>query len=412
MIRFNLCFSFLLLLFISCQDENKSADSNREVLTELPAPSKESATPNLFVSESGQVYLSWVEYLNDTTDALKYATLEQASWSTPQTIATGSDWFVNWADFPSFVSYKDGGQTLAAHWLQKSNSGTYDYDVHIAQSLDAGKTWQPSFIPHRDSIAAEHGFVSMLPLSKNRIFATWLDGRNTKGEGHDDGGGHGHHGSMTLRSALFDKAGNLYEETELDNRICDCCQTSAALTDKGVIIAYRDRSEDEIRDISVVRKVNEQWTKPAKVFADNWRIAGCPVNGPAIKANGAFVAIAWYSMPKEKAEIKIAFSEDSGATFQTPIRIDNGNPLGRIAIELLSDNMALVSWLENTDENAEIRAIKVNTKGKIGNDFLVSKTDAARDSGFPVMVKSGNQIIFAWTHVDDLTHIKTAILKL
>ena len=412
MIRFNLCFSFLLLLFISCQDENKSADSNREVLTELLVPSKESATPNLFVSESGQVYLSWVEYLNDTTDALKYATLEQASWSTPQSIATGSDWFVNWADFPSFVGYKDGGQTLAAHWLQKSNSGTYDYDVHIAQSLDAGKTWQPSFIPHRDSIAAEHGFVSMLPLSKNRIFATWLDGRNTKGEGHDDGGGHGHHGSMTLRSALFDKAGNLYEETELDNRICDCCQTSAALTDKGVIIAYRDRSEDEIRDISVVRQVNGQWTKPTRVFADNWRIAGCPVNGPAIKANGAFVAIAWYSMPKEEAEIKIAFSEDSGTTFQTPIRIDNGNPLGRIAIELLSDNMALVSWLENTDENAEIRAIKVNTKGKIGNDFLVSKTDAARDSGFPVMVKSGNQIIFAWTHVDDLTHIKTAILKL
>ena len=217
---------------------------------------------------------------------------------------------------------------------------------------------------------------------------------------------------MTLRSALFDKAGNLYEETELDNRICDCCQTSAALTDKGVIIAYRDRSEDEIRDISVVRQVNGQWTKPTKVFADNWRIAGCPVNGPAIKANGAFVAIAWYSMPKKEAEIKIAFSEDSGATFQTPIRIDNGNPLGRIAIELLSDNTALVSWLENTDENAEIRAIKVNTKGKIGNDFLVSKTDAARDSGFPVMAKTGNQIIFAWTHVDDLTHIKTAILKL
>ena len=412
MIRFNLCFALLLLLFTSCQDENKSTDLNMGVLTELPTPSKESATPNLFVSESGQVYLSWVKYLNDTTDALNYAVLEEKGWSTPQTIATGSDWFVNWADFPSFVGYKDGGQTLAAHWLQKSNLGTYDYDVRIAQSLDAGKTWQPSFIPHRDSIAAEHGFVSMLPFSKDRIFATWLDGRNTKGEGHDDGGGHGHHGSMTLRSALFDKAGNLYEEAELDNRICDCCQTSAALTDKGVIIAYRDRSEDEIRDISVVRQVEGQWMKPAKVFADNWHIAGCPVNGPAIKANGAFVAVAWYSMPKEKAEIKIAFSEDSGATFQTPIRIDNGNPLGRIAIELLSDKTALVSWLENTAENAEIRAVKVNAKGKIGNDFLVSETDAARDSGFPVMAKSGNQIIFAWTHVDDLTHIKTAILKL
>jgi len=148
----------------------------------------------------------------------------------------------------------------------------------------------------------------MLPLSANKIFATWLDGRNTKGEGHTNKEhGHGHHGAMTLRSAIFDKSGALTQETELDNRICDCCQTSAALTDKGPIVAYRDRSETEVRDISV------------------------------IKADGAFIAIAWYSMPKGKAEVKVAFSEDSGSTFQRPIQIDNGNPLGRIALELLVD---------------------------------------------------------------------------
>lgn len=409
----------LLLLIGACQEERKpTADNDNPtyVIKEIPTTEKESLAPNLFVSETGEVYLTWVEYLNDTTDALQFSILEKENWSVPKTIATGSNWFVNWADFPSLVSYPDNGQTLAAHWLQKRTLGTYDYDVHIAQSLDAGKTWQPSFIPHRDSIAAEHGFVSMLPVSKEKVFATWLDGRNTKGEGHDTGGhddgGHGHHGAMTLRSAIFDKAGKLYQEAELDNRICDCCQTSAALTDKGFIVAYRDRSEDEIRDISIVRQVNQEWTEPATVFADNWKIAGCPVNGPAIKAKGKFVAVAWYSMPQEKATIKIAFSDDSGATFQAPIQIDKGNPLGRIAIELISDNTALVTWMENTEELAEIRAIKVTPKGKVGDDFLITKTDAARDSGFPVMAKTGNQIVFAWTHVEEATTVKTAILEL
>lgn len=395
----------------ACQNKEQTNSLKMTTQKELPIQCKESLAPNLFVSETGQVYLTWVEYLNDTTDALQFSILEKDKWSNPRTIATGSNWFVNWADFPSLVSYPDNGQTLAAHRLQKSNLGTYDYDVHIAQSLDAGKTWQSSFIPHRDSIAAEHGFVSMLPVSADRIFATWLDGRNTKGDGHDDGG-HGHHGAMTLRSALFDKTGKLYEETELDNRICDCCQTSAALTDQGIIVAYRDRSEDEIRDISVVRQVNGVWTEPANVFADNWKIAGCPVNGPTIKANGAFVAIAWYSMPEGKAVVKVAFSEDSGSTFQQPIQIDNGNPLGRIALELLADNTALVTWMENTEEIAEIRTIQVNPKGKVGPDFLVAKTDAARDSGFPVMARTENQIVFAWTHVDSLTSIKTSVINL
>jgi len=271
--------------------------------------------------------LSWVEYLNDTTDALVFSKLENEKWSTPKTIATGSDWFVNWADFPSLVAYEDEGKTLAAHWLQKRAEGTYDYDVHIAQSKDGGDTWSSSFIPHRDSIAAEHGFVSMLPTSDNKIFATWLDGRNTKGEGHEeDSHGHGHHGAMTLRTAVFDENGKLSEEAELDNRICDCCQTSAAMTDDGVIVAYRDRSEKEIRDISIVRKVNGKWTTPKPVFNDNWLIAGCPVNGPALAANGKNVAIAWFTMSEEKPQVKVAFSDDSGANFSEPIRIDEGNP--------------------------------------------------------------------------------------
>lgn len=402
---------FYLLLMPACQEAPYVNFTTLSGMKEIPTPCKEGGEPNLFASETGQIYLSWVEYLNDTTDALVFSKLENEIWSTPQRIASGSDWFVNWADFPSLVAYKDEGHSLAAHWLQKSAAGTYDYDVRIGQSLDGGRSWSPSFIPHQDGIAAEHGFVSMVPLSEDRIFTTWLDGRNTKGEGHDSGG-HGHHGAMSLRAAVFDKSGNLYEEAELDNRICDCCQTSAAITDKGIIVVYRDRSDKEIRDISIVRQVDGKWTSPVPVFEDNWLIAGCPVNGPSISAMGNHVAIAWYTMPENKPQVKVAFSKDSGATFSNVVRIDDGNPLGRVAIELLSEQEAIVSWIESKDSIAVIQAVKVNNSGKVDDPLIISNTSPTRKSGFPVMAKNAKQIVFAWTHVDRLTNIKSVILDL
>ncbi|MFT5169352.1 MAG: hypothetical protein ACI8P3_004601 [Saprospiraceae bacterium] len=413
--KLNLFFIVVLLLFFACQssmDDNKRLNP---VIKEIVVPTKESGEPNLFVTKNGQVYLSWIEYLNDTTDALLFSNLENNTWSKPQKIASGADWFVNWADFPSIVAYRNDDQKLAAHWLQQSSEGTYDYDVHISQSDNGGKTWTPSFIPHRDSISAEHGFVSMLPLPNDRIFATWLDGRNTKGEDIEnvdsEHSGHGHHGAMTLRAATFDRFGNLYDEVELDDRICDCCQTSAALTEEGIIVVYRDRSEKEIRDISVVRQVKGTWTTPIPVFQDNWFIAGCPVNGPSVKTNRNNVAVAWFTMEGEKGQVKIAFSNDNGKTFHTPYRIDDGNGLGRVDLMFLSQDEVLVSWIEKTEESAEIRVAKVNPNGKVGGSFILSTTSSSRKSGFPKIAKNDNQLLLAWTHVDSLTLVKTAILN-
>ncbi len=405
---------FLILVFFlcfSCQESSNKKGLAVNILEEIVSPCKEGGEPNLFVSENGQVYLSWVEYMNDTTDALLFSKLENGKWSSPNTIASGTDWFVNWADFPSIVAYEDDGNSLAAHWLQKSDQGTYNYDVRISQSLDGGKTWNPTFIPHRDSISAEHGFVSMLPISSNKVFATWLDGRNAKGEGHD-AGVHEHHGAMSLRTAIFDKNGNLTEEAELDNRICDCCQTTAAITDEGIIVAYRDRSEDEIRDISIVRKVDGKWTLPKSISNDNWLILGCPVNGPAIAAYGKNVALAWFTMSDENPKVKVAFSKDNGANFSAPIQIDDGNPIGRVDVVMITKEEALVTWLEKNENDAEIKMICVNKDRKEGESITIAHSKSSRQSGFPRMVKTGSQIIFAWTHIDSLTTIKTGILTL
>lgn len=405
----------LCMIIASCKNES-NPKVHKFAITELDAPCKKGGEPNLFSDENGKIFLTWVEYLNDTTDALMFSSLDNSNWSTPKMISSGSDWFVNWADFPSLVAYPQSN-TLAAHWLQKSDVGTFDYDVRIAQSRDSGESWDPSFIPHKDGIAAEHGFVSMVPIDSNRVFATWLDGRNTKSkDSNDNKHDHdhsGHHGAMTLRGAFFDPQGNLSGEIELDQKICDCCQTAAVKTNDGILVAYRDRSDKEIRDISYVRYTNNTWTAPQTLHNDQWKIAGCPVNGPALDALDDAVLAAWYTMDGETPIIKYSFSDNNGASFGKTEILQSGNTLGRIDAILTSDNDGYVSYINHKDENAKIMLHKVSSSGHNSSPIAISEIDPSRQSGFPRMTLSGNKIIMAWTHVaEGSTTIKTVEISL
>jgi hypothetical protein len=399
----------VILLHFGCQQDSSNSKSSINLdnftLSELKSPVGSGGEPNLFVSEQGKIYLSWVEYVNDTTDALMFSEIKNDTWAAPTEIARGSDWFVNWADFPSLVVYKNNDQHMAAHWLQKRAAGTYDYDVHIAQSKDGGKSWNESFIIHTDSVSAEHGFVTMLPQDNGKIFATWLDGRFTKVDGeetapdsHDDHG-HGGGGAMTLRTATFDIDGKIYAEKELDHRICDCCQTTAIVTPKKTLVAYRDRSVDEIRDISFVQKTNEGWSSPSLVHTDNWKIAGCPVNGPALANHKNDIAIAWFTAADEKPKVNVSFYNNEITSFEKPIRVDDANPLGRVGIELF-DDFAMVSWLEQVGENAEIKLAQVFSNKEKPKTITLSKSSTSRRSGFPQIEKTADKLIFAWTVSD------------
>jgi hypothetical protein len=362
---------------------------------ELPSPaSATSGQPNLTVDKKGRVYLSWIDRLNEGRVALRFAMKEGTRWSAPQTIAEGTNWFVNWADFPSLLVLPDG--SLAAHWLAKSGAGTYAYDVNIARSFDQGKTWGKPITPHRDGTQTEHGFVSLLPTPDGSLSAIWLDGREMATGNPALNTDHGH-GNMTLRYAMLRKDGVLEQEALLDAKVCECCQTSAALTSQGAVVAYRDRSDQELRDISIVRWQNGQWSEPKPVFRDGWQINGCPVNGPAIAAAENQVAVAWFTGANNKSQVKLAFSDDAGATFGQPIIIDDGNPAGRVDVLLLKDGSALVCWLEKLANGGEIRVRRVTREGKPKASITVAPSGTARSSGFPQMIRSGNSIIFAWT---------------
>lgn len=388
-------FIVLAIMVIGCAP---SAETTYKVIP-IPAPTTTgSAVPFLFTDANDQVYLSWVEK-QDTINSFKYARLQDSVWTTPQLIATGTDWFVNWADYPMIAAQ---GQDMIAHFLKKSGSGTFAYDVNITTSAD-GTGWSAPRVLHGDQKQAEHGFVTLLPYEENYL-VTWLDGRNTVMEGMENMDHHeGHHGVMTLRGAMLDREGRKLDEWELDSRTCDCCQTTAAVTDKGPVVVYRDRSEEEIRDIAIVRQVNGQWTEPEVIFSDQWKIAGCPVNGPRADAIDNTLVVAWFTAADNQPAVNVIFSEDAGETFEAPIRIDAGKTIGRVDVVLVDRNSAMVSWMEGAD----IKVIDVQRDGKKGIPISIATSSDERSSGFPQMTKAGNQLIFAWTDAREKV-IKTA----
>jgi hypothetical protein len=396
-------------LAVSSQDAKRLSRALAVQAIDSPARAG-SAEPNLHAAPDGRLFLSWIEQAGDRRHALRFAVRKAGRWSAPATIAEGDNWFVNWADFPSIIALADG--TIAAHWLVKSAKDTYAYDVHVARSTDGGKSWSKPLVPHRDGTHTEHGFVSLLPWTSGGVAAAWLDGRKFK---TSEGDHHGHGSStneMTLRFTVIGARGQLSDEPLLDDRVCECCQTSAALTSEGAVVAYRDRSKEEIRDISVVRFHKGRWSEPATVHADGWRIEGCPVNGPSVAALGRRVAVAWFTAANDTARVNLAFSSDAAASFNKPVQIDDGSPLGRVDVEMLSDGSAIVCWLERTATGAEIRARRVWADGSRGEAVIVAASSAARASGFPRMARLGNEVFFAWTQSDKPSVVRMASLRL
>lgn len=368
-------------------------------VTMMTSPAPEGAAePHLTTDATGRVLLSWLAPASPkpgSGHALQFSALTQGRWAAPRTIVEGPGFFANWADFPSLFVTRGG--LMAAHWLERRGQGRTSYDVKLRTSKDGGRTWTEAVTPHKDGTETEHGFVSFFetPGKGHGLGMIWLDGREMAGHGDHGAGG----GQMTLRSAMITAQGQAGAEMVVDGRVCDCCQTAAATTDTGVVVAYRDRSDKEIRDIAVSRFENGKWTAGTPVYSDNWEINGCPVNGPAIAAKGQFVALVWFTAVNNTPKTQLAFSKDGGRTFGAPIRIDSGTTLGRVGLTLLADGRALVSWIDGTGAAARFMVRDVKPDGVLGTPVVISAISGERTSGFPQIAVSGRRLVAAWTHV-------------
>lgn len=366
----------------------------------------ESRAFSLTAGPDGVVYLLWIE-TEAGSHALRISQLSGEQWLSPHTVATGGDdWFVNWADHPMVVA-GPGGRLLAS-WSYRPSAAAgskWGLATRIVVSHDQGRTWKTAADLGADNTADYSGFIGF-SAHANGFRAAYLDPA-LRGEAQRDAAH-----VKTLRFAEFSPSGEKTSDVLLDDDVCTCCPLAVADTAAGPLVVYRDHESGEIRDISVVRRVEGKWTEARPVHRDGWQINGCPANGAAVQAHGDRVATAWFTGAGDVPRVRLALSDDSGAVFGAPVQIDEGSPAGWAGVALLSRGRTAVSWLEKRPSEPGVGDVMlrlVDRDGKPGEARRIAHATSGRETGIPQMVRSGDRLVFAWRRDG---RVQTKILNL
>ena len=344
-----------------------------------------SSSPYLTQDHNGIPMLSWIETTDSGQSSFRFSRWHQVGWGAAQTIASGDNWFINYADYPTIAESKTG--QIAAQWLEKNSGGVYTYGIRMSLSDDQGKSWSAAMIPHQDRSAAQHGFMSILADEQSGFTLVWLDGRNKNP------------GQVGLRLTHLSADGTFSADESLDPLTCSCCRPTLVKTKTGKHVIYRDRSTAEIRDITAINIVGAERSLPKVVYPDGWEISACPVNGAAVASNNHSIAIAWFTSAHNQPRLKLAFSDDDGQSYRPPLIIDDGDPFGFTDI-IVNDHYAIVSWIEGGPNGRELRIRRIDFDGTPYASQRISDYGHNAMIGFPQMTftqyGNGAKVLLAW----------------
>ena len=381
-------FILLCILFSSAFGEDSLDIEFKDISIDTPPGSM---SPHLSTSKSNITILNWLEP-TDEGHRIQFSRYDSA-WMTPSSVRQGDDWFINWADFPSVINFNEN--EYAAHWLKKSGKSTYAYDAYISISNDDGKSWSQPIKAHNDKTQTEHGFLSFYEY-ENELGFIYLDGRKMANDATHDKS----HTSMSLRSGTIDKNLKLIDTQSIDGLVCECCQTDITMTDKGPIGVYRDRSEEETRDIFITKLEDGVWGKGKPLHLDNWKINGCPVNGPVITGNNNDITVAWYTRAGGRSNIKIAKSTDYGETFGNPILLGTNETVGHISMTNDSKGNSWLLWQKSADKGSvELILTKIESESSKITHKVIEEAGKTPRFSFPRITRNNDQIILAYSTV-------------
>ena len=358
------------------------------------------AEPALVATADGRLLMSWINSVPGRRNALQFDAWDSATqrWQgAPRTIAVGDSLATNSADTPHIAATADGA--LWVHWLQKAGGGDTT-DVMLSRSADGGSNWSA---PTRVNVQsnAEHGFAALWPASRASIGITWLDGHNmdtpptaSKSDVLDNA-------NTTLRAAVFDANLQRSSTFAIDTMTCDCCRTDVAITSRGALVAYRDRTAAEVRDIATARFDGAKWSTPTPVHADHWTMPACPVNGPAIAASGNDVVVAWYTAAGNSPSVNLARSRNADDNFDAPVVLDHGESVqGRVAVAIDAQQVVALWVREDVGGQSLWLARYTPDLSRALQRIEIAKLQGrGRGTGFPQLALQDGDAYVVWTDV-------------
>lgn len=290
-------------------------------------------------------------------------------------------------------------------------------EIRVSRSRDGGRTFRSSTM-QAPGAAGDRGWHALTLDDTGRAHVIWLDHRGlaTRPAATE----HDHHmggadmsqlsGLYYARSATPAGASGpmspVIAERELTKGVCYCCKTALATGANGTLYAaWRHVYPGNIRDIAFTmsRDSGGTFTPPSRVSRDEWAIAGCPDDGPAIVVGADGVAhIVWPTVIGGAEPTGAVFysSTRDGVTFSPRQRVPTlGSPKPmHPQIVLTSAGQPVIAWDEivNGVRRAATVSARVTSAGAIAFD-VPQMLSNDRPSAYPILAIADAGPIAAWT---------------
>ncbi len=273
---------------------------------------------------------------------------QRGAWGEPQPVPTLERRATVGGERQPFIAVMaDGG--LVVSWPSGGSIGA-------ARSVDGGATWSP--ISPRAADAPGHADTMTMAGGPGALVAfAWTD-TAVMGRGEDKL-------AAPLHVRISRDGGATYEPLVEVNAdllgACVCCTPDLAFDGAGNLwVGYRT-SEANVKEICIARVGVDGAIAGAIASADNWRLNGCPMNGPeiAVDREGKTVAVTWTC----EDVIRSATSVDGGKTFETARDLGRG---ARHTSAAGGDRLWL-AW-ELHDETSLIRAVERSSEQRAAVD--------------------------------------------
>ncbi len=188
--------------------------------------------------------------------------------------------------------------------------------------------------------------------------------------------------------------------------MCYCCKTALATAPGGLVYtAWRHVYPGNIRDIafSMSRDGGRSFAAPVRVSADQWQLAGCPDDGPAMAVDASGVVhLVWPTVVQGSTPEGGLFyaSTRDGRTFTARQRVPTlGSPKpSHPQITVSGDGRLAVAWDEVVSgvRRALVQHITVDRRGRA---TFGTPTDLGADAPgvYPVLAATPRGLLAVWT---------------
>lgn len=333
--------------------------------------------PYLTKDENGNMAISWVRMVNDSTAAFCYAISKDGkTFGAPIVIPGSGNIQPHGENLPKII-FKPSHEVIALWGAANPNpKNKYSGLVFYVQSFDEGKSWTALKTLVTDTASYDQRYYDIALLPNGEAGIIWLDNRKTV---TNEGSG--------LYFATTNGKNGFENARLISQPCCQCCRTDLFIDkNENVHVLYRGIIQDSIRDMVHIVSTNkgQSFSAPERISNDNWVISGCPHTGPAMTENADGLHFAWFTGGK-KHGCFYTRSTDNGATFvmQDSISAAGSHP----QLTSLTNGNVVIVWDESTSiGNKPGKKIGIQVRNKEGRSELKTYlTDDNTLASYPVL---------------------------